>query len=291
MANFCCYNRTCAIIMAVIISLILLHNLTKVPYYLPIRGTPAATNATWDGERCGTGGGAEQWCFGMEATINLAHWTGYRGVKMYSSPNAYLAPHTMMGCVLLSAWAMILCKQMTLKSAAPYFVPVSVLFAIHTLPYAGMTHMNGMPDRIVGALHPPVNRPALVNPSLLVAIFIGNAIVCVGLYLQKTKPVIGYRVLVLGYLLICSSVIAAPTLEIPGIFLKAFAGQWSDSSREGNMPLWWSGNDPLFHLADSPAFGNVSCTLILLSFGFFMFKHNQKQDADTESAVIAMIPK
>jgi len=173
---------------------------------------------------------------------------------------------------------LILCKLLTLESAAPFFLPLSALFALHIIPYAG--NKSGLPDRIVGELHPPKSR-CFINPLGITMVLIGVATACAGLYLRRSNPMVGYRALVWGYGFILTQLMGAAALEWLAILRKM--GETWTVPREGNLPLSWSGHDPYSQLG-FPALGYAYVTLVSLALGLFMYSVTSHKNG-AESAV------
>jgi len=101
----------------------IIHNLAKVPCFLFLN---PATNVTSTGD--------PSW--GMESSPDMYYLIGYRGEKLFSDPYLFLAPHTMLGCTLLSLYGTVLWGLATKKQTTQSFCFLTVIFALHICPVA-----------------------------------------------------------------------------------------------------------------------------------------------------------
>lgn len=251
--DVCCYNRTCAMISVGLTAFLIFHNMSKVPYYLI---EVPATNATWDAERCDVEN-PEIWCRGLEVSVNLVNWFGFRSVKLFGDPYNFFAPHTTLGAATLLILIPVWLKKVSLKSASmPWFIMTSLIW-IHAFP---MRH--GLPARNAGEIHPPSSPCCLGN-----LLNVGTIVHCLGLCVFASTYYIedkltSHRVLIGSFVMAGTPYVAA-AMEFRGIFTAIFTGT-TGASQEGDMPLWWSGDakmDPYSQWA-SPAVG-IAATVII----------------------------
>jgi hypothetical protein len=76
---------------------------------------------------------ATYWCHGLESSIQLGYWIGYRGTAL-AMPTVFLSFHTVAGVTVLSmaAWAVVSANARN-RLAVPFFA-INIIFAIQLLP-------------------------------------------------------------------------------------------------------------------------------------------------------------
>lgn len=128
---------TLAIAFSNFLFIIAAYNLSKLPWYLGAAPIPS---------------------YGLEASMPFHPLIGLRGLKLWSHPVLFLAPHTIMGSTLLILFGLYLRGAALLQevgsAAYSYFYALAVVFALHVYPERA-----GIPNRSKGI---PLNQACII---------------------------------------------------------------------------------------------------------------------------------
>lgn len=182
-------NTICSNILFVLAA----YNLSKLPWYIGLAPVPE---------------------YGLEASMPFHTLIGYRGSKLQSHPVLFLAPHAIMGSIILILFGLYL-RDITAYDQ--FFVPLTVAFALHVIP-----ERSGIPNRSKGK---PLNEFCFITILSVAAIFYA------GFFSMETTMKIAF-VPCLG----------APVLELLPVISCAIKkiktkGEFKCQSDDGDEPL------------------------------------------------------
>ena len=132
--------RAFAWLWAVVLLVTSAWNAAKLPFYMSSwsKDVVAASNITFTAGAAAhgctdTASIATYWCHGLESSIQLGYWIGYRGTAL-AMPTVFLSFHTVAGVTVLSmaAWAVVSANARN-RLAVPFFA-INIIFAIQLLP-------------------------------------------------------------------------------------------------------------------------------------------------------------
>lgn len=171
------------------------YNISKLPWYIGASWIPIPN-------------------YGLEASMPLHSLIGFRGVKLGSHPVLFLAPHVVMGAVLLTLYSVFL---LGVDFDHRIYYALAVFFAIHVIPERA-----GFPNRTYFL---PCNEGAVA------LVFLGSALAMTG---RVTENV--------GMHIVFAPMLAALVIEM-GPLLMCFGkqvlsnGKFQCESQDGNTPL------------------------------------------------------
>jgi len=238
-----CYKSKCGTWTAVVLlSLIVLTNVSKLPYYWP--DNLPMTNVTYNAAYCERHSDSK--CWGIEASPILRIFAGdwWRGKKILADPSNFIAPHAMMGVFLD---VLLVAQLLDNRKAGLRFISFLFFYALFLLHIIPETEEDGIPDRLVGC---PVNL------CIVIIGIVGILLGVLGLTLCKDKDC-GRGLIHASWVISAVTLNSAPLMEWAGMAMF-FANPVS----EGDKPAVASGHDWYAHWG-SPWYG-WTFTLIML---------------------------
>ena len=186
-------------LFAAVLFVLAAYNLSKLPWYLGFVPIPS---------------------YGLEASMPFHLLMGYRGIKLWSHPVLFLAPHTIMGSSLLILHAMYLLDyhqdDANLLSSATTFFGLAAVFAAHVFPERA-----GMPNRL---------RKLPLNEACMITIAVGVGLAVADIVDQSV-----------GRIIVIIPCLGAPVLELLPVFAYLFKKiknpNYRATSKDGDKPL------------------------------------------------------